>query len=500
MANQGSMIELQPPVPRDQSILEQLSSFAWSKGVDCFFFEGVPFSFYSGKWFAQYCKDIFEHITTPFSETKDLKFLEIGAGLGMLSKHFLDQTSLNEPLYKKTHAVVSDYSETTINDLKKRNPFKQHNDHIQFQTLDLSKSSTIKSNTYHLMTMIYVIDSLPNRHFCYKKGVLKEVFVQTLLDKAVSIWDTRTFPFKFLGYPDICDIIHNKEWDSLWHFYYQLEPHLLEVFTEEDVKEIPHLDVIRGFTDTLDATQDHYFNISLIGISAIQNLIKALPKGGGLIITDFGHHTTTDLSSEKLTSPFGSMTFYRVCFPFLYYLATASGGTVSTHPNAETFLISKGPLSKELTDYLVSQDTLSLSHSVNAIQEELDTFEGTNEEFSIKTESLLTAFPPLLKDDYFLNLSLGKHCFSRQLYSLSEQYYKKAIKNYSSIDIEGRLFLSQLYYIKNRNLTEAYQHVNNVIEQSEGYNIFFCCEFSGGRSFTQKQFMDLKNKIEKKLN
>ena len=60
--------------------------------------------------------------------------------------------------------------------------------------------------------------------------------------------------------------------------------------------------------------------------------------------------------------------------------------------------------------------------------------------------------------------------------------------------------LAQLYYENDKNLPEAYQLINNVIEESEGKAIFFCCEFAGGRSFSQEQFKDLKSKIEKKMN
>ena len=60
--------------------------------------------------------------------------------------------------------------------------------------------------------------------------------------------------------------------------------------------------------------------------------------------------------------------------------------------------------------------------------------------------------------------------------------------------------LANLYLNNNKNLEQALQHINNVIKESNGNSIFFCCEFSSGRSFTQKQFIELKNKIENKLN
>jgi len=59
--------------------------------------------------------------------------------------------------------------------------------------------------------------------------------------------------------------------------------------------------------------------------------------------------------------------------------------------------------------------------------------------------------------------------------------------------------LAQLYYENEGELSIAYEHVNNVIDESEGKSVFFCCEFAGGRYFTQKQFRDLRDKIRTKM-
>jgi hypothetical protein len=63
--------------------------------------------------------------------------------------------------------------------------------------------------------------------------------------------------------------------------------------------------------------------------------------------------------------------------------------------------------------------------------------------------------------------------------------------------------LAQLYYKGHgieKNLVQAYFHVTNVIAESGGKAIFFCCEFSGGRWFTPKQFEELRNKIKAEMN
>ena len=59
--------------------------------------------------------------------------------------------------------------------------------------------------------------------------------------------------------------------------------------------------------------------------------------------------------------------------------------------------------------------------------------------------------------------------------------------------------LAQMYFNAGKELNKAKSLVETVIRESEGRPVFFCCEFAGGRSFTQDQFLDLKQKIDSKL-
>lgn len=50
-----------------------------------------------------------------------------------------------------------------------------------------------------------------------------------------------------------------------------------------------------------------------------------------------------------------------------------------------------------------------------------------------------------------------------------------------------------------RDLVRAYFYVTNVIDESKGKAIFFCCEFASPRYFTQQQFEELKSKLESEM-
>jgi len=103
----------------------------------------------------------------------------------------------------------------------------------------------------------------------------------------------------------------------------------------------------------------------------------------------------------------------------------------------------------------------------------------------------------------------------------AEYWYKKALKqkgtgnwaeglivgatgepgyfNQNSDAIIAEYNIALNYYTQNKKMNEAQTHINNVINESKGKSVFFCCEFSGGRYFTQDQFNDLKGKVESKL-
>lgn len=51
-----------------------------------------------------------------------------------------------------------------------------------------------------------------------------------------------------------------------------------------------------------------------------------------------------------------------------------------------------------------------------------------------------------------------------------------------------------------KDLVTAYVLVNDVLKQSDGHSVFFCCEFAEGRYFTQEQFVGLRDKIKAEMS
>jgi len=51
-----------------------------------------------------------------------------------------------------------------------------------------------------------------------------------------------------------------------------------------------------------------------------------------------------------------------------------------------------------------------------------------------------------------------------------------------------------------KDLILSYMLVNNVIKKSNSADVFFCCEWSGGRRFQQTDFTELKVKLEETMS
>lgn len=80
--------------------------------------------------------------------------------------------------------------------------------------------------------------------------------------------------------------------------------------------------------------------------------------------------------------------------------------------------------------------------------------------------------------------------------------------NQNSDAIISEYNLAALYYYaymeKNdsieASLVKADFHITNVISDSNGKAVFFCCEFSGGRGFSQDMFTKLAKKIKDEMS
>ena len=103
-----SLIRVQGPVSRSRSLRMHLATLAWARGVETFFLNQVPFSFGTGAVEAANLVALvrFRAARVPLGP---IRIWELGAGLGLLSRHCLDQLQRECPeVYARCVFEVSD--------------------------------------------------------------------------------------------------------------------------------------------------------------------------------------------------------------------------------------------------------------------------------------------------------------------------------------------------------------------------------------------------------
>ncbi len=80
---------------------------------------------------------------------------------------------------------------------------------------------------------------------------------------------------------------------------------------------------------------------------------------------------------------------------------------------------------------------------------------------------------------------------------------KNGYFNQNSDAIIAEYNLASIYFrgtLGKSDLVKAYVHISNVIADSNGETVHFCCNFEGGRGFDQEMFSDLWNQINEKIS
>ena len=102
------MIRVQGPVSRGMSLRMHLGKLAWAKGVETFFLDQVPFSFGTGAVEAANIVALIRFRAARVLEGP-IRIWELGAGLGLLSRHCLDVLLRESPeVYARCVFEVSD--------------------------------------------------------------------------------------------------------------------------------------------------------------------------------------------------------------------------------------------------------------------------------------------------------------------------------------------------------------------------------------------------------
>ena len=209
----NKMITLQRPVPAYESITSTISNLTWNWGLGNFFIQGIPNSFSTSYGYATKLVEALAlqlKATNQLNDHNPLYSLEIGAGTGVLSKHFLDKLDELYPnIYNRITHYVTDLSQHNLDGIIASKILKKHEETVNISILDATKPIHLPVKLDFVM-MVNLLDSLPTRHFHKDNHGFNEVLVESKIPADSFIIDSTNTNPNILNAMDIKSLIDKK--------------------------------------------------------------------------------------------------------------------------------------------------------------------------------------------------------------------------------------------------------------------------------------------------
>jgi len=321
-----TLVRVQDPVKRPDTLRARLAAMAWREGTSAFVTNEVPFSYSAGPLLA---KSIARLVCDRARRVEgDVRLMELGAGLGYLSRHVMDRLKDESPeVYARCRFEVTDGSSDVVREIQERGILEAHGDRATARVADLRDPSTIAASRPLVVMMSYLLDSIPPR-VVSEEG---EVEIATSISSEATLADTSEWPPRFLT------------GDAL-----------REVLSDPEGMTVPVARRAAGLLVEAPRSGEVSFRNQRADIvDLLADVQRSLPDEALMLITDFGY------AAEKASGPFAEMTTeYGLCAfwaVFFYELAVGAriagysatlhrgheGGTHTMaiyHPSEEAFI------------------------------------------------------------------------------------------------------------------------------------------------------------------
>jgi len=409
-----------PSTPRKNNLAKSsfetphlaISDATWLRGVSAFFSEDVPFSFSTG---AQLSGAISNLIQDLFQK-KAIIGLELGAGLGFLSRNIVDRVHLQNPTNNNFEWHLSESAPSLVDSWTDSFPNISGTD--RFHLIDFLKANLPPKLCPNFLTCSYLLDSLPCISLSYRNGKLYEILTQTTVKADARLIDTSVFPPKILDHHDLEYFISTPKPHKLAVLGPKLLPFLEETHIETplDMTKLNPKDqeVLNAYLLALMQQNlgDIKFNYVLGLPQALDTYFLAAKKSHqnwGFLVHDFGFSTPDSITTSSLWSNYGTTRFMAVNFDFISWYAQQSdldfhleGGCSG---GDQFLLISSGSFDKSPSK-LMTQNFKGLG--TDAIKSCIKNCTKSN----ALSDTLKKELCRLSQDEsksYFLNISLAKY-------------------------------------------------------------------------------------------
>ena len=421
----------------------KISQSVWTAGIQTFFLENVPFSFGTGSQFAHLIvMFLSKYLEDNRSFNDFFQILELGAGLGYLGNHVLEEIECTRSLddYQFEYTCTDSSHELA-------QYYAKHDGKVIFSVLDLMHWEQAQPCDFVILS--YVLDSLPFYRFKVVGDVVYHLQISTSIPHDAYIFDYRVFPPKIMNAIEIRDYISNDH----FHDYY-INRQIIQIMDEhEQWMECDNKSFNRQSTDLHHVVDFHRysgladdtpFNYSLAIPKIVEKISESLGSEGCALIHDFGYFKPVD----AWTGSYGAITFQALFFPQLQFCAEQFGfHFLSTdYPNGTSqfcFLYRGTSFGRVSAAF---DDAFKTFH-YSLLEKKVASLSIDNPPLVIETD-VDQYFEPLndwTKNDYYFLTNVGLYLINKDMHSLAYLYVSRSLNKYRSMALSSYYLLGILH-------------------------------------------------------
>ncbi len=463
---------IQRSVSRFDTIRAHLSHIRWGLGPLVFFLDSVPFSYSMGKPLAEKLSR-FVHESAAFSQ-KPMQWMELGAGLGLLSKQVLDCLKQSYPeTYASLQWVVTDDTKELVDHYKTQGLFADHSN-VEF-LVENAIAPALKKQTNGVY-LSYLLDSIPTVHIHVKDGQLFEVKVSTRLKPDALVCDTSVFPPKLYEKEALLPLFSMKTISPV------ISKQLIKCL-EEEFEDVPLSEsslsaddqtLLKAFAADKKLS-DGYFNIVPNLNGWVDAINVSLADDAVILVSDFGYPDTTLIEKPKsLTSSYGGVICHSIFFPYLEWIGQKKGFTSFSTRNepgtTQIFAMVKGAYSN-LSQAFDDTFTELINDHHNDVEKRLK--QTASEQYKERfIQAMWADLPPSDQIDYMVLFEFVSACYDNELYELAIDFGLKLpeIFHYVAAPV---FFLIGRSYCKLNDLSRAELYLKAALRVAPGYALAY---------------------------
>ncbi|RAP26918.1 hypothetical protein DID74_01190 [Candidatus Marinamargulisbacteria bacterium SCGC AG-333-B06] len=452
------------------SLLHDLSSQSWRRGIVNFFSESIPFSFSSGNEYAALVSTCIQNFSHPLDHP--LAILECGAGNGVFAKKCIPMLADKKVSFEY---LVTEHSSSLVNDFETIATIRDL-DYVNTQLLDIHDFSLAKP--FHVGILSYLLDTCPVKILELRAGQLYEWRV------AVSVKEDAVLQLMQDGHPVTWDKLAIEHWLSkpLTADRLALLSRIHDCLTirwESQACVVSDLDstgILASWLAQQSPEDQGFFNFSSSWWTLLDSLRQYAADSFMVLFYDFAStHPTQFKTLEESYGRFGVCYFYSV--PFFLFQAYCDYYDV-------TFFSSQFPDSDNQIAIMTSIKDSSFTDKVQVLlgQEEPGKI---GYEYTLKIQDALSldACLELIKggeralsveqrSDYVFLFSIASTLYQFQAYDQVIYYTDLILEDYGDVSLNA-LLLKAKALRKRGFIQDALSLINKGIHRVPTYDLLY---------------------------